>query len=329
MTAELPSVSIIVPVYNGANTINICLQSLLGQHYPADLFEIIVVENGSTDNTAEVVAAYPHPVRLLRSQERGPAAARNLGIAHSDKEIVAFTDADCIAHPDWLAELVKGYTNAEIGGIGGAILPYEHADRNLYEWFAEQHPPLQNFISGDHEFLPHLYTANASYRRAVINQVDNFNPGMVTGEDVDLAWRVQLHTRLKLHYAPQAIIYHHHRSTQKGLARQYRNYGFGEILLDTLYGRYPQYPRTRGFQARRMLNQAATIPRYGLSIIIRRIRMMRGQIEQQQAALPYLLLLIESNNLRGKLDGLVATRLMTSTKRFFRSQYRSYFDRYY
>ncbi|MBZ0278919.1 MAG: glycosyltransferase, partial [Anaerolineae bacterium] len=298
-------------------------------HYPADRFEIIVVENGSTDNTAEIVAAYPPPVRLLRSQERGPAAARNLGVACSGNDIVAFTDADCIAHPDWLTELVRGYDDSDVGGIGGAILPYEHSDRNLYEWFAELHPPLQNFISGEHEFLPHLYTANASYRRSVINRVDNFNPAMVTGEDVDLAWRVQLHTHLELRYAPQAVIYHHHRSTLSGLARQYRNYGFGEILLDTLYGRYPQYPRSRGFQVRRMFKQLAVLPRYTLSIIIRRIRLMRGKIGQQQAALPYLLLLIESNNLRGKLEGLAATRLMTSTKRFFRGQYQGYFDRYY
>jgi glycosyltransferase involved in cell wall biosynthesis len=329
MTASLASISIVVPVYNGARTIGRCIESLLAQNYPRELFDIIVVENGSTDDTVQVLAAYTHVVTVLRSEERGPAAARNMGIAHSNKEIVAFTDSDCIADPNWLAELHKGYLEEGIGGVGGAILPFQHPDRNMYEWFGEQHSPLKNFISGEHEFLPHLYTANASYRRDVLNQVDSFNPGMITGEDVDLAWRVQLQTNLKLHFTPQAIIYHHHRSTRKGLTRQYRNYGFGEILLDTLYGHYPKYPRSRNFQVRRMLQQLAALPRYCVSLLIRQVRLSRGKTSKEEAALPLLMLLIESSNVRGKLEAMAATRLMSSTKQLLKHDYKNYFGRYY
>ncbi|MBZ0297035.1 MAG: glycosyltransferase [Anaerolineae bacterium] len=323
-----PSVSIIVPVYNGAKTIQACLLSLLSQNYLGH-YNVIVVENGSTDNTADLVAAFQSPVCLLRSTERGPAAARNLGIAHSQNDIIAFTDADCIAHPEWLTELVKSYTNEEIGGVGGAILPYRHPDRNLYERFAELKPPLVNFITGEHEFLPHFYTANASYRRALLNVVGGFNPGMITGEDVDLAWRVQLQTNAKLHYAPQAIIYHHHRSSRKGLIQQYRNYGFGEILLDTLYKHHPGYPRSREFQIQNMSQQLLAMSRYCISIISRRIRLIRGKIEPDEAMLPILMLIIESSNLRGKFEALIATRLMTSAQQLLQTDYKGYFDRYY
>lgn len=327
MANILPTVSVIVPVYNGAKTIEGCIQSLLEQNYPRDLFDITVVENGSTDATSAIVAVYP--VQLLHCPERGPAAARNLGISCSKGEIVAFTDSDCIAHPDWLLELVKPYTDSSVVGVGGAILASTHSDRNLYERFSEEHSPLVNFISGEHEFLPHLYTANASYRRDALNKVGDFNPHLITGEDVDLAWRIQLLTGLSLQYNPEAIIFHRHRATRTGLGRQYRNYGFGEIVLDTLYGHHHNYPRSRQFQIRRIAKQMAVLPRYIVSGVIRYWMFVRGRISSEQAAMPFLWLLIESHNVRGKLDAMFVTRLMTSTAFLFKSRPESYINRYY
>jgi glycosyltransferase involved in cell wall biosynthesis len=307
-----PSVSVIVPVYNGADMIGACLESLLNQTYPADAYEVIVVENGSTDDTTTIVEKYP--VRLFHSDKRGPSPARNLGLARSEADIVAFTDADCIADTNWLSELVKLYADPEIGGVGGAILAYDHADRSIVEMFSDEHSPLVNFVSGENEFLPHLYTANASYRRDLLNEVSGFNPNLVTAEDVDLAWRLQLQTGAKLYYAPEAIVYHHHRSTRIGLARQYRQYGFGEILLDTMYSQYPGYPRSRSFQVRRILGQIAALARYALSVIFHQVRLATGQATPYEAAVPQLWFLIESNNIRGKFEGLVATRFMSDAQ---------------
>jgi len=330
MSAFVPKVSVVVPVYNGADTIALCIESLLQQDYPSDAYDIIIVENGSIDNTTSIVQKYP--VRLFHSSIRGPAAARNFGIARSNADIIAFTDADCIAHPRWLSELVPEYQDPEVGGIGGSILPYEHAERNFVEIFSEEHSPLTNFTSGEHEFLPHLYTANASYRQRILNEVGGFNPNVITGQDVDISWRVQLQTKTRLHYAPDAIIYHHHRSTRVGLARQYRRYGFGEIVLDTMYGKYPGYPRNRNYQLRRICNQLAALPRYALSIGLRQFRLALGKTTHYQASVPKLWFLIEWNNVRGKIEGLFATRFMTDAQpalqlktdvlltRFFQSQ---------
>jgi glycosyltransferase involved in cell wall biosynthesis len=307
-----PTVSIIIPVYNGAYTIAACLESLLAQTYPTDAYDIIVVENGSTDDTTTIVQRYP--VRLLHSPERGPASARNFGLARSDADIVAFTDADCIADPNWLSALVEPYADPRVGGVGGAILAYDHDDRTLVEMFSEEQSPLVNFVSGENEFLPHLYTANASYRRRLVDKIGGFNPNLVTAEDADLAWRLQLQTDARLQYVPQATVYHYHRSTRAGLARQYRQYAFGEILLDTMYGKYPEYPRRRGYQIRRMLSQAAALPRYTLSAVLRQVRLRAGRATPYQAALPGLWLLIESNSIRGKVEGLIATRFMTDAR---------------
>lgn len=321
------TVSIIIPVYNGAKTMPACLESLLKQDYPADAFEIIVVENGSTDNTAAVIRQYP--VRLLHSHQRGPAAARNMGIAHSQKEIIAFTDADCIADPGWLRNLTAPYADPCVGGVAGEIVAYRHGNRNMIEMFSDEHSPLRNFISGAAEFLPHLYTANASYRRAALQQVGGFNPTLFTGEDVDLSWRVQLYTPYRVSYAPEAVIYHNHRSSKRGLARQYRQYGFGEILLDTIYGRQKNYPRTRSFQARRILSQLLALPRYVIPIVLRWYRYKRGRLSQVQASMPQLMLMIEYHNILGKLEALILTRLMTSTRNLVETKLDNYITRYY
>jgi glycosyltransferase involved in cell wall biosynthesis len=327
MSSSTPSVSVIIPVYNGAHTIAACLESMLNQTYPSDAYEVIVVENGSTDNTSAIAQRYP--VRLLHSEERGPAPARNLGIAKSEADIVAFTDADCITDRNWLSELVGPYADPQIGGVGGAILAYAHSDRTIVEMFSDENAPLVNFISGEDEFLPHLYTANASYRRSLLNEVGGFNPNLVTGEDVDISWRVQLQTGAKLRYVPQAIVHHHHRSTRIGLARQYRQYGFGEILLDTMHGNHPGYPRSRAYQIRRIISQMVALPRYALSAMIRQARLATDRTTPYQAAVPQLWLLIEGNCVRGKLEALVATRFMTDAQPALEMERATLIERFY
>jgi len=314
----LPTFSVVVPVYNGADTIEACVSSLLAQDYPADLREVIVVENGSTDGTAEVVGRLP--VRLLRSELRGPAPARNGGWRAATADGVAFTDADCRPDRGWLRALAKVYANdatGAVGGVGGPIVAYAHAGRSVVEKFAEMHSPLNSFAEGARVFLPDLYTANASYRRRVLERVCGFDQRLVTGDDVDLAWRVQLHAECALAWAPDAIVQHHHRSTYGGLTRQYRQYGFGEVLLDTMYGRCAGYARTPARQLLRMLGQAAALPRYVLSGFVRQARYMlaaRAEESDYQRSEPWLCLAAEAANLRGKCEALWQTRGMSDLR---------------
>lgn len=322
-----PSVAIIVPVYNGGRQIGSLLESLLRLNYPANRYEIIVVDNCSTDDTADVITHFP--ITRLYCEERGPAAARNFGIANSQSEIVAFTDADCVADPDWLAQLVQPYQDSQIGGTAGDIHPYPQPEWDILDRFAAQFPPLVNFWSGENEFLPHLFTANASYRREALQQVGGFNPCLFTGEDVELSWRLQLDTPWQVAYAPLAAIYHRHRMTREGLARQYRQYGYGEILLDTIFRDCPGYPRSRGFQIRRILTQGIKLSNYLLSMAVRRVRYLRGRASPYDLALPRLRLLVERNNLRGKLDAMWDTRLMTDPGPAFKRDPRSSIARFY
>lgn len=319
----LPQISIIIPAYNAATTLPACIESLLAQSYPSTSYEVIVVENGSTDKTHAIASTYP--VEVLHSQARGPAAARNLGIEHSAADIVAFTDADCVAAPDWLAELIPLYQDETVAGVGGGILAYHRARPTLVERFSDEHSPLVNYWSGADEFLPHLYTANASFRRAAVQQVGGFNPHLYTGEDVDLSWRIQLQLELRLAYAPSAVVYHQHRTTRQALARQYRQYGFGEIMLDTLYRGQPGYPRQPGFQVRRILQQCSALPRYALSAVLRALR----RAEAYDRLAPQLWWLIESQNILGKLEAWFVTRGMRTAEPVHRLKADSFINRYY
>lgn len=311
-SSSLPTVSVVVPVYNGAMTIATCLESLLAQTYPADRYEIIVIENGSTDETTAVVERYP--VRLLHNTVRGPAAARNRGIQASQADLIAFTDADCIVTPNWLAELVKPFQDTTVGAVGGDIQPYRHSDRTDVELFSDENSPWANYLSGKHEFLPQIYTPNAAYRRALLVAINGFNERILTGEDVEISWRIQMETGTHFAYAPQSVVYHHHRSTRQGLSRQYRQYGFGEVLLDTLFGQYPGYPRSLKTQLRRLLGQTMALPRYLVSGVLRAVRYARGRVNAYEATVPWLWFLVESSNIRGKIEGLIATHFMTNSQ---------------
>jgi hypothetical protein len=125
---------------------------------------------------------------------------------------------------------------------------------------------------------------------------------------------MQMETGAKIVFTRAAVVYNHHRSTRQGLNRQYRQYGFGEVLLDTLFGHHPDYPRSRRIQLRRMVGQTVTLPRYIASGILRWTRYARGRITPYEATVPWLWLLAESSNLQGKIEGLIATRLMTDTR---------------
>ncbi|MCL4871768.1 MAG: glycosyltransferase [Anaerolineae bacterium] len=321
----LPTVTVVIPVYNGAMTIANCLKTVLAQTYPRDKYEVVVVENGSTDETTEIVQRYP--VRLIHNEALGPAAARNRGIQESQAEIIAFTDADCLVTPTWLEELIKPYQDPTISGVGGDIQPYRHDGRTIVELFNDQFSPWMNYLDGKAEFLPQLYTPNASYRRSLLLEINGFNEKMLTGEDVEISWRIQMETGAKIVFTRAAVVYHHHRSTRQGLIRQYRQYGFGEVLLDTLFSHHPDYPRSRQIQLRRMVGQMVILPRYIASGILRWTRYLRGRITPYEATIPWLWLLAESSNLQGKIEALIATRLMTDTRPVFNMEARLFIQR--
>jgi len=224
---EYPFISVIVPVLNRENDIGRCINSLLALDYPS--FEIIVVDNGSTDKTRDIISRYP--VKMVVEQKRGAYAARNTGIRLAEGEIIAFTDSDCVVDKDWLKNLVKNYSDEKVGGVGGHLLPYK--PDNIIEEFLS-FSPLRIFHSSEtvviqreaNRFLSGaLGSANMSYRKKVLEEVGGFCEDFtVFCGSYDLCWRIQK-TGYEVIYEPRAIAYHKLRGSLSQLVKQFFLFG--------------------------------------------------------------------------------------------------------
>ena len=223
-----PFVSVVVPVFNGEDMLDACLSSLAAQDYPQGRCEVIVVDNNSTDATAQIIKRFP--VRyVLEGSRQSSYAARNRGITEARGEIIAFTDADCVASPDWIRRGVEPFADARIGGVAGAVQSRE--PRTLAQRYAvEKHVLSQETALRENAFRPAIYTANAFYRISALQQVGGFDAAVQFGGDADLAWRVQMRLGLSVAYCPGAVVHHEHRARVGELLRQRRNYGYGSVV---------------------------------------------------------------------------------------------------
>ena len=228
----IPFVSIIVPVYNGADYIENCIASLLRLKYPKEKYEVIVVDNNSTDPTAAVIKKYAVKY-ALEDRVQTSYAARNTGIKAARGEIIAFTDADCIADENWVKNGVKTFEIRHVGGVGGQVKPYK--PRNYIERYQAgkdvfgqaRHLSRENLLQRNGKIV----TCNAFYRKDVFKKVGLFEPSLVSGGDHDFSLRTQKKTNYTLQYAPDAIVYHQHRTSLVQFWKQYYKYGLGRIYM--------------------------------------------------------------------------------------------------
>ncbi len=202
---EHPEISIVIPAYNASKTLPFAIEACLQQEYPEGKVEIIVVDDGSSDNTGSIVQKYP--VRYIYQHNRGPASARNTGWLAADGRIVCFTDADCVPAKNWVAQLVVEYASDDIAGVGGTY-DIANADNLLagcvHEEIVQRHLKMPRYVD-------YLGSFNASYRRRVLEEVGGFDESyrMASGEDNDLAYRVIEHG-YKLVFTREAKVAHYH-----------------------------------------------------------------------------------------------------------------------
>ena len=196
----LPFVSIVIPAYNAAHTIRLCLDAIQQSDYPKEQYEVIVVDNNSTDDTPAIVSQYPVKLRFER-EIQGPHAATNTGVRQAKGEIIVFTDSDCVPEPRWLRTLVDAFVDEEVIAAGGKI--EAHQPRTRIEWFLQEEVNLfRNCVRLTESFPASVITGNAAYRASALRQVGLFNANLYTGAEVDLAWRVQWTTGKKVVYVP-------------------------------------------------------------------------------------------------------------------------------
>lgn len=229
-SADLPAVSVVVPVYNGQATLLPCLHSLLQLRYPADRMELIVVDNASTDATAAILEGVRDQLRVLREDKRGPAAARNRGIRAARGDCIALTDADCVVDPDWLAELVRPLADPEVGISGGRIRSVQPCNR--IERFGER---IHDHRRALEELVPpYAISMNWASRRAVLLDVGLFDETLLRDEDVDLAWRIRA-AGFRLVYRASALVYHRNERTLRGLLAEGYAHGYYAVAVRRKY----------------------------------------------------------------------------------------------
>jgi len=230
MTTPAPRVSVVIPVYQGERDIAACLRSVLDQSIPRDLYEVIVVNNGSTDRTAAIVAEFP--VGVVDEPRRGVSHARNAGVAHARGELIAFTDVDCVADHHWIEALVARFdSEPDLGGVGGYIAGYDPQTSVQY-YIAESGLLSQEEAIRDLRYSkPFAMMANALLPRRLAEEAGGFDPQCeLAGEDADLCWRIGDMGR-RFVFAPHALVYHRHRPTVRLLCRWMFRYGVGTVYL--------------------------------------------------------------------------------------------------
>ncbi|HLH52309.1 MAG TPA: glycosyltransferase [Verrucomicrobiae bacterium] len=225
--ARYPKVSVVVCSYNGDRTLTACLDSLQQLNYPD--YEVILVDDGSRDTTAQI--AYLRPdIRFYRHERNlGLSVARNTGISAAKGEIVAFTDADCRADPDWLYYLVSDLLRGEFAGMGGPnLLPPEDSPVATAVMASPGGPAHVMLTDRQAEHIP---GCNMAFFKSALEEIGGFDPIFrAAGDDVDLCWRLQ-RGGYKIGFSPSAMVWHYRRSTVGEYLKQQHGYGQAEALL--------------------------------------------------------------------------------------------------
>ena len=228
-----PLVSIVVPCYNSAETIGPCLESLVNQTYAP--FEVIVVDDGSTDETATIARRYA--ARVIQRNHRGTSAARNLGWRQAKGDIIVFAESDGRYSREYLAAVTAPLADPAVGGSIAGIRQV-WADRNTslvriqnYRWLSAAHL----IHRGERE------TGVWAYRKADLERLGGFREDLFYAEDWDLARRLRA-TGVRTAFVPQAEFHHRDPTTWRAFIRRQFWNGANEKQKDHLLNAVPSLP---------------------------------------------------------------------------------------
>lgn len=224
--------SVIVCTRNGRDRIDLCLRACLAMSGGG--FEIIVVDDGSNDGTADHVAARFPEVRLVRLEAGGLSAARNAGAEAARGEILAFTDDDCEPDIEWLSRLRKGFRDGVFAAAGGPNLP--PAPQSWEEAVVCAAPGAPSHVMLDDVEAEHLPGCNLAVRKSAFMEIGGFDPVFHTaGDDVDFCWRLR-DAGHRLAFVPGAFVWHRRRPSIRAFLKQQIGYGRAERIL---LGKHP------------------------------------------------------------------------------------------
>lgn len=245
---------VVIVAKNEERHLGSVLSALKTQENFDKAIKVVVVDNGSTDNTREIARA--HQVQVVESGG-SLGKARNAGIACGESALVAFLDAHSIPCSNWAVAMTNSFheksnLGAAMGSIDnvctrpGAQLFAKHSV------FSTSDKLWRHTISGLDSPLPWIPTGNCVYSRAALTEVNNFNEAIFRCEDTDLSWRVVL-KGYQLAYVPEARVTHIDQAGATSYLRKYYNYGAGAAELANLYGLQPQLPERHNLTGTKLI----------------------------------------------------------------------------
>ncbi|MGB6220445.1 glycosyltransferase [Haloferula sp.] len=218
--------SVIVCTRNGGDRIRSCLNAI-SKLQNVD-FEVLVVDDGSTDGTPALITEEFPEVKLVRIEHAGLSAARNAGAEAAKNEILAFTDDDCEPDPHWLAE-ISGCFSDGWDAAGGPNLPPPSSNR--IEAVIAAAPGAASHVMLDDSEAEHIPGCNLVVLRSAYFAIGGFDPAYRTaGDDVDFCWRLR-DAGYRIGFSPTAFVWHHRRPSVRGYLRQQIGYGKAEAML--------------------------------------------------------------------------------------------------
>lgn len=234
-----PLVSVVIPVRNGSGRLQHCLDSLLHQDLPREMYEIIVADGRSTDDTADIARKYGCIV--VDNPRITVAGGRNAGMAVARGRFIAFTEDDIVLPPSWLSVGVRVLEDSAAGAVGGptpippASPSFARAVDLIFRVAAGTGYSVQSGISGSLREVRDIPGGNAMYRKELLEAVGSVDERLITAEDVDLHFRLRAYGS-KLVFSPDFLAWHHKRDAPSRFFRQIRRFSQGRVQAGRLHG---------------------------------------------------------------------------------------------
>jgi len=218
--------SIIIPTFNGSSRIGNCLDALVQQTTGREV-EILVVDDGSTDNIANVVRSYSS-VRLITQANAGPASARNRGALEAQGKILLFTDDDCVPMPDWLGAMLEPFKDTDVVGAKGV---YRTRQRSVAARFVQIEYEDKYRLMDGLPSIDFIDTYSAAFRRERFLEMSGYDTSfpVACAEDVELSYRMSARG-WKMKFVPAAIVYHTHPDTFSRYLKKKYKFAFWRVL---------------------------------------------------------------------------------------------------
>lgn len=200
---KIPYVSVVIPAYNSGATLRDTIKACLAQDYPKERMEIIVVDDGSHDNTKKITESFP--VTYIFQKKKGPASARNNGWVHSRGEVICFTDSDCIPYNNWVSKLVQHFDREGVAAVAGSYA----VDSSQYLLDKFVHFEIRYRHSMMPAYINSFGTYNVLIKRSVLEELKGFNPAYsrASGEDSDLSYRI-IKAGYAIYFEKEALVGH-------------------------------------------------------------------------------------------------------------------------